>query len=184
MPIDKHMLRLTALLCFLSFNQPLDLAAQDPRLAARLDSVTRVQVEAILSVAQRERLPVEPLVQKALEGSSKRASGPRIVGAVEAMLGSLRVARRSLGEEASSDELVAGAAALRAGATPDMVGRIRRTETGQDVAVPLAVFTDLVAGGMTVDAAWRSVSKLAEEGGDDQEFLELRERLRPRGQSP
>lgn len=179
------MLRLTPLLCFLSLNHPpADLAAQDPRLAARLDSVTRVQVEAVLTVAHEEGLPIEPLVQKALEGSSKRAPGPRIVAAVETMLGDLRRARRSLGEGASTDELVAGAAALRAGATPDMVGRIRRAEPEAGVAVPLAVFADLVSGGMTIDAAWQSVAKLAEQGGDDQEFLDLRERLRPRGRSP
>lgn len=179
------MLRLTPLLCFLSLNHPpADLAAQDPRLAARLDSVTRVQVEAVLTVAHEEGLPIEPLVQKALEGSSKRAPGPRIVAAVETMLGDLRRARRSLGEGASTDELVAGAAALRAGATPDMVDRIRRAEPEAGVAVPLAVFADLVSGGMTIDAAWQSVAKLAEQGGDDQEFLDLRERLRPRGRSP
>ena len=179
------MLRLTALLCFLSLNHPpADLAAQDPRLAARLDSVTRVQVEAVLTVALEEGLPIEPLVQKALEGSSKRAPGPRIVAAVETMLGDLRRARRSLGEGASTDELVAGAAALWAGATPDMVDRIRRAEPEAGVAVPLAVFADLVSGGMTIDAAWQSVAKLAEQGGDDQEFLDLRERLRPRGRSP
>ncbi|HEX2249295.1 MAG TPA: hypothetical protein VHH32_03050 [Gemmatimonadales bacterium] len=178
------MLRLAALLLLLSLNQPTaDVVAQDPRLAARLDSVTRVQVEAVLTAAHEERLPLEPLVQKALEGSSKRASGPSIVAAVRTMRADLQRARRSLGDRASTDELVAGAAALRAGATPEMVGRIRRAEPDADVAVPLAVFTDLVAGGMTVDAAWQSVSRLAEEGGDDQDFLDLRERLSPRSPS-
>jgi hypothetical protein len=52
------------------------------------------------------------------------------------------------------------------------------------VAVPLAVFTDLVAGGMGVDAAWRSVSELANRGGDNQAFLDLRDRLRPAMTSP
>jgi hypothetical protein len=46
------------------------------------------------------------------------------------------------------------------------------------------VFADLVAGGMAVDAAWHSVEELAQRGGDEEEFLELRERLRQRGDSP
>jgi hypothetical protein len=64
-----------------------------------------------------------------------------------------------------------------------MVDQIRRTEPNGGVAVPLAVFADLVAGGMTVDAAWNSVSELASQGGDEEEFLELRERLRPPGEN-
>jgi hypothetical protein len=176
------MLRVTALLFLLSFNQPAE--AQDPRLAARLDSTTRAQVEAVLVTAQSRGLPVEPLVQKALEGSSKGARGPRIVAAVEAMLADLGRAREGLGRDASSSELVAGAAALRAGATPEMVSQIRSAEPDGGVAVPLAVFADLVSGGMTVDAAWRSVTELARQGGDEEEFLQLRERLRPSRESP
>jgi hypothetical protein len=140
-------------------------------------------VEAVLTAAENRGLPVEPLVQKALEGSSKRAPGPRIVSAVEALLADLTRAQQGLGPRANGDELVAGAAALRAGATLQMVEQIRRTEPDGGVAVPLAVFADLVAGGMTVRAAWHSVSELAQQGGDDEEFLELRERLRPAGAS-
>ena len=177
------MLRLTALLFLLSFHQPPAIAAQDPRLE-RLDSLTRTQVEAVLTTARNRGLPPEPLVQKALEGSSKKAPGSRIVAAVETLLADLTRAQQGLGRSASADELVAGAAALRAGATLQMVDQIRRSERDGGVAVPLAVFADLVAGGMTVDAAWHSVAELAQKGGDEEEFLELRERLRPRGDSP
>jgi hypothetical protein len=169
----------------LSFHQPpATVVAQDPRLAARLDSVTRTQVEAVLTTARSRGLPVEPLVQKALEGSSKGAPGPRIRAAVEALLGDLTRAQQGLGRSATADELVAGAAALRAGATLEMVDQIRRTGPDGGLAVPLAVFADLVAGGMTVDAAWHSVAELAQKGGGEEEFLELRERLRPAGESP
>jgi hypothetical protein len=177
-------MRLTALLFFLSFHQPASAVAQDPRLAARLDSVTRIQVEAVLTAARNRGLPVEPLVQKALEGSSKGAPGPRITAAAETLLADLTRAQQGLGRGATSSELVAGAAALRAGATLQMVNQIRQTGPDGGVAVPLAVFADLVAGGMTVDAAWHSVAALAQKGGDEEEFLELRERLRPAGASP
>jgi hypothetical protein len=178
------MLRLTSLLFLLSILHPRSaLLAQDPRLA-RLDSVTASQLEMVLSMAQKRGLPAEPLVQKALEGSSKGAAGPRIVAAVQAMLADLTRAQQALGRRASAGELVAGAAALRAGATLEMVSQIRRTEPDAGVAVPLAVFADLVAGGLTVDAAWHSVSDLAQRGGDEEEFLRLRDRLRPAGASP
>jgi hypothetical protein len=161
-------------------------AAQDPRLDARLDSATRVQVEAALVAARGEHLPTEPLVQKALEGASKGAPGPRIVTAVATVLADLRRAREALGRPADDDELVAAAAALRAGATPAMIGEMRRVAPHGAVAVPLAVFTDLVAGGMGADAAWRSVATLAREGGDDDAFLRLRDRLEspPPGAAP
>jgi hypothetical protein len=179
------MLRMTTPLLFLALLRPPGgAAAQDPRLAARLDSVTRVQVESIVASARGEGLPTEPLVQKALEGSSKGAPGPRIVAAVETTFADLRRAREALGRTAGTDEIVAAAAALRAGATPAMVTEMRRVAPHAGVAVPLAVFTDLVAGGMAVDAAWRSVADLAERGGDEQEFLDLRDRLRPAVQSP
>jgi hypothetical protein len=173
------MLRLSLLLFFLSFPSAEIAAAQDPRLAARLDSVTLPKVEALLTVAQRRGLPTEPLVQKALEGSSKGAPGPRIVSAVDAILSDLTRAQQGLGGDASADELVAGAAALRAGATLEMVDQLRRVGPESGVAIPLAVFADLVAGGMTVDAAWHSVEELAQRGGDEEEFLDLRKRLRP-----
>jgi hypothetical protein len=179
------MLRLATLILLLCLQpSPESAAAQDPRLTARLDSVTLPRVEALLTTARRRGLPDEPLVQKALEGASKGAPGPRIVTAVEAMLSDLTRAKQGLGKDAGADELVAGAAALRAGATLEMVDQLRRTEPDGGVAVPLAVFADLVAGGMTVHAAWQSVEQLAQRGGDEEEFLELRERLRPASPSP
>ena len=178
------MVHLTGLLLMLSLVWPSPAVGQDPRLAARLDPETRERVEATIAAARRDGLPVEPLVQKALEGSSKGAAGPRIVAAVEAMLGDLRLAKQALGSEAAASELVAGVAALRAGATPVMVGKMRQLGPAGGVAVPLAVFTDLVADGMAIDAAWRSVTELAEKGGDEEEFLNLRDRLRPMGERP
>ena len=60
-----------------------------------------------------------------------------------------------------------------------MIGEMRRVAPRGAVAVPLAVFTDLVAGGMGTDVAWRSVADRARKGGDDEAFLRLRERLEP-----
>jgi hypothetical protein len=179
------MLRVTTLLLLLAVLRPPSAAlAQDPRLAARLDSATHAQVESVIAGARADGLPAEPLVQKALEGASKGAAGPRIVAAVASTLADLRRAREALGANASADDIVATAAALRAGATPTMVSEMRRVDPHAGLAVPLGVFTDLVAGGVPVGAAWRSVAELAERGGDAQEFLDLRDRLRPPVESP
>ena len=178
------MLRVTTLLLLLAVLRPPSASAQDPRLAARLDSATHARVEAMIAAARGDGLPTEPLAQKALEGASKGAAGPRIVAAVNSTLADLRRAREALGVGASADDIVATAAALRAGATPTMVGQMRRVDPHAGLAVPLGVFTDLVAGGVPVDAAWRSVAELAQRGGDAQEFLDLRDRLRPPVESP
>jgi hypothetical protein len=177
------MLHLSALLLCLALAWPQTAGAQDPRLEARLDSTTRARVERVLAAARDDGLPTEPLVQKALEGASKGAAGARIAAAVESMMSDLRSARQALGRGAAPGDLVAAAAAMRAGATPAMVGEMRRLAPRGGVAVPLAVFTDLVAGGMTVDTAWHSVDELARNGGDPQEFLDLRNRLGP-GRAP
>ncbi|MEJ7810624.1 MAG: hypothetical protein WKG32_09480, partial [Gemmatimonadaceae bacterium] len=51
--------------------------ASDARLDARLDPRTRASVAAVLDSARAAGLPTEPLVDKALEGASKRADGAR-----------------------------------------------------------------------------------------------------------
>ena len=67
-------------------------AASDPRLG-RLDPGVRAAVVAIIDSARASGLPVEPLVDKALEGMSKGAPGPRIIVAVRGLAGKLGIAR-------------------------------------------------------------------------------------------
>jgi hypothetical protein len=76
-------------------------AAQDSRLAERLDHATAASVQQVVDSARSEGLPTEPLVQKALEGSTLGASDERIVAAVEALRGQLGRAREALGGKAS-----------------------------------------------------------------------------------
>src|SRR5204863_509897 len=93
------------------------MAAQqiDPRLD-RLDAVTRSIVGALVDSAVAAALPTEPLIQRALEGATKRATGEVIVAAVRRLAQDLAHARDALGGTASPGELTAGAAALPAGA--------------------------------------------------------------------
>jgi hypothetical protein len=63
------------------------LAGQDDRLARRLDAATHAQVSALLDSARLSGLPLEPLIDRALEGASKRAAGPLIIAAVRRLAG-------------------------------------------------------------------------------------------------
>jgi hypothetical protein len=140
-------------------------SAQDPRLA-RLDAETRAAVAAILDSASAAGLPQEPLIDRALEGATKGAPGPIIIGAVRRLAADLGRARAVLRADATPAELEAAAAALRSGATPAAIARLRAERGDRALTVPLAVLADLVASGVPPDTAARAVVALAEQGDD------------------
>jgi len=156
---------------------PRTLSAQDSRLAGRLDATTMSAVSSIIDSAKADGLPAEPLVQKALEGASKRAPGEAIVRAVRTLAVNLRTVRTALGVKSTDQELLAGAAAIRAGATPDALHELRRLAESRDLAVPLSVLADLVSQGIEVNAASRSVLDLARTHANDADYLRLKQQF-------
>jgi len=134
-------------------------AAQDPRID-RVPAESRAAVVALIDSARGAGLPVEPLMQRALEGTTKHASGERIVAAVRHLAGDLGRARDALGAPASPAELNAGAMALRAGASSETLAELRRARRDA-LIVPLAVLTDLMASGVPADSAAAAVLALA-----------------------
>jgi hypothetical protein len=146
--------------------------AQDARLA-RLDPATGQVVARLVDSALAAGLPAEPLVDKALEGASKHAPGPRIADAVRTLLADLERTRDGLGG-GSEAELVAGAAALRAGLPDDALGELRRARSGGSLTVPLATLADLVARGVPVETAEAVILSLAARGETDAGYVELR----------
>lgn len=134
--------------------------AQDPRLARRLDATAQAGVATILDSARAAGLPLEPLVDRALEGASKGASGQRIVAAVRKLALDLEAARQAL-RGGDTAELEAGASALRAGVTADALTRLRESRPRQPLTVPLAVLADLVARGVPADTAATYVLTIA-----------------------
>jgi hypothetical protein len=136
----------------------------DPRLE-RLDATTRPIVATLVDSARGAALPTEPLVQRALEGATKRAAGEVIVAAVRRLAVDLGHARDALGSTTSPAELIAGAAALRAGASPTILTELRHTRR-EPLTVPLAVLADLVASGVPVDSAAAAVLALAARARD------------------
>jgi hypothetical protein len=150
----------------LIFAAPAIARAQEPRLIGRLPDAPRLQVNAILDAAQAEGLPAEPLVDRALEGVAKGAAPNLIVAAVLRLRQELGLARAAFGDTASSAELTAGASALRAGATPEDLARLRRLRPGQPLTVPAAVLADLAAAGVPVETGLNAVLAMAEAAAD------------------
>lgn len=148
-------------------------AAQEPRLVGRLPDAVRLDVEAVIDSARVAGLPTEPLVDRALEGASKRAPDDRIVTAVRRLAGELGAARGALGAMASPAEVVAGASALRAGVRPDDLQRLRALRPNRSVAVAAAVLADLVAVGVPPDTATAAVLALAGRA-NDAEYITFR----------
>lgn len=159
--------RLIALSLLIGALSPRVGAAQDPRLERRLDSATVAALGAVVDSARAVGLPVEPLVQRALEGAAKRAPPARIIAAVRLFAQDLGVARAALGPASTPPELVAAASALRAGVRPTDLTLLRqRRKTG--LTVSLAAVTDLVTSGVPPDSAAAAVIALAALARDDQ----------------
>ena len=146
----------------------------DYRLARRLDEPTRRLVVSVVDSARAAGLPTEPLVDKALEGASKRAPGEAIVRAVRTLAVDLTAARQVLGAGSLPSELVAGAAALRSGVEADALRTLRSDRPGQPLTVSLGVLTDLVASGVPADGAARSVLALTKAGLVDEQLVAFR----------
>ena len=149
-------------------------AAQAGRLEDRLDPATRASVVALVDSARGVGLPVEPLIDKALEGSSKGASPARIVAAVRALRDNLASTRRLLGAGATTAELVAGASVLRVGLDGQALRDLRALRPGGSLAVPLVVLADLIDRGVPPDTAAALVARLTASDAGDIRLAELR----------
>ncbi len=140
-------------------------SAQDARLQ-RLAPDARVPVTDLIDSARAAGLPAEPLLERALEGASKGAATPLIAAAVRRLAADLGRAREALGPAAGSADLVAGADALRAGASPEVLARLRDALGLRRLAVPLGVTADLAARGVPPDTAATLVITLARSVAD------------------
>jgi hypothetical protein len=162
----------TAIVGALAANAP-SAAAQEARFAGRLSPAARRAVEAVLDSARQAGLPVEPLVDRALEGAAKGAADDRIVSAVRRLAADLGTASGALGAGVSDAEVAAAASALRAGARPADLTALRERRPGRSVTVAAAVLTDLVALGVPPDTATAAVLAMADRA-DDAGYLAFR----------
>lgn len=163
----KTIARSAGLVLALAAASPRPGLAQDPRLD-RLAPDARALVAPIIDSADAAGLPAEPLVNRALEGASKGAAAPLIATAVRRLAADLGRSREALGPAAGTADLTAAADALRAGASPAVLQRLRDALGSRRLAVPLGVTADLTARGVPADTAATLVITLARSVEDAQ----------------
>ena len=129
--------------------------------AARFDTLTASSLRALLDSAAEQGLPTAPLINRALEGAARRASGPRILQVVRAYAVALAQARNALGANTPVAELEAGATALRAGIDVGTLAAVRAARSPGTAVVPLMVLTDVVQRGVPQADARNAVTTIA-----------------------
>ena len=142
--------------------------AQDPRIGNRLDAPSRVAITALLDSARAQGLPVEPLMEKALQGLAVGADGPRIVAAVRSLSVEMASAHRELGTIATVDEIKAAASAMHAGVPAVELGKMKK-QSGlrRSLTLPFTVLADLVSRGVPVEAGVNAIRSLVGAGAKD-----------------
>jgi hypothetical protein len=145
----------------------------EPRLAGRLDPKTGGAVSALVDSARNVGLPTEPLIDKALEGASRKVANAQIVGAVRNLLAALGTARSVLGPGSSPADISAGAAAIKAGVPVGDLERVRAVRSGIRVATAVGVLSDWTTRGVPTDDATARIVALMQRMASDEQLIAL-----------
>ena len=173
--MKRHRCLTMTLVTLLAGAVPQVVLGQADKLAGRFPAAAEATLRAVIDSAQREGLPTNPLVERALEGASRGVDPTRVVTVVRALRGRLVVARRALGDSVSEAELVAAASALYLGVPPDSLTELRRQHQGRSVALPLIVLADMVQQGVPRDTATGIVMSLTRARIADEDYTTLRQ---------
>ncbi len=171
-----------ALALVIASSGALRLAAQQPDVAARLNG--RVPAEVVPAVAgvaasaASRGLPVEPLIQKAIEGGAKGRPAQQVIAAVRALadqLGAASGALRSGGFDHPDADLVEGGAyALGAGLSVRQVQQLARaSRPPYEPALTLRVAGTLAALGVPPKNSLDLVEALIDAGRSPSDLLDL-----------
>jgi len=174
--------RRAALALAIASSGALRLAAQQPDVAARLNG--RVPAEVVPAVAgvaasaASRGLPVEPLIQKAIEGGAKGRPAQQVIAAVRALadqLGAASGALRSGGfDHADADLVEGGAYALGAGLSVRQVQHLARaSRPPYEPALTLRVAGTLAALGVPPKNTLDLVEGLINAGRSPSDLLDL-----------
>jgi hypothetical protein len=156
------------------------LVAQDvtARLTGRVPPDVVAAVNGIAQDAAGRGLPVEPLIQKTLEGSAKGVPADRVIVAVRTLAARLdqsQTALRDAGIPAPSPAAVEGGAdALNAGLDARHVRDLSRlSRPPYDPAVTLRVAATLAALGVPPQQGLRLMEHMIQSGRGPNELLDL-----------
>jgi hypothetical protein len=167
-------------------------SAQTPleRARAALPAEAARALDQTIASARSRGLPTDPLVDKALEGTAKRAPANLILDAVKRrleLLGRADAALRPFGAPTATD--VTGTAdAMQRGLSDDVVKRVRSgSRADEPVALAMHTLADLLDRGVPVDVAFAMLSSWRTHSGNAEELRQLPaevDRLVRNGQSP
>lgn len=164
--------------CLLAAATPLVAQGSFARLAGRVPAPALKAIDSILVVARREGLPTEPLIEKAFEGGAKGVAPDKIVLAVGTSADQLRSARallREAGETQPTDpaEVMAVAAALSRGLSPELVGQLTAVLPGEPTGPALHAVADLVGHRFDEDSSVDLIVAAAQAGLRGLRFLDV-----------
>jgi hypothetical protein len=153
--------------------------AQDvtARLGGRVSPEVAALVQQLASAAAARGLPVDPLIQKAIEGSAKGVPADRVATALRALSGQLDAAAAALqqaGAAPDTDAIAAGAFALNAGLREQDVTTLAQvSRPSSSVAATLRVASTLAAMGVPAAEVVELVTQVIASGGGANEVLGL-----------
>jgi hypothetical protein len=167
---------------------PLRAQSIDERLGSRVAPEIAALVRELAAEAATRGLPVDPLIQKAIEGSAKAVPADRVAAALRTVLGQLdqsAAALRQAGLDAPDTVVVAaGAVALNAGLG---AADVTQLAVGDSPAVTLRVAGTLRAIGVPAAEVVELVTAALQAGGSTAELLSLPAQVRAavgRGATP
>ena len=157
------------------------LAAQQDvtaRLAGRVPPDVATLVRQLATSAAARGLPVDPLIQKAIEGSAKGVPSDRVATALRALVAQLDVANAALREadptQPDTDAIAAGAFALNAGLSSRHVTALAvASRPSNSVAATLRVASTLAAIGVPAEQTVELVTQVIKAGGSTRDVLAL-----------
>jgi len=148
------------------------------RLEGRAPAAVVKAVQTIAQDAAARGLPVEPLIQKTLEGSAKGVPAERVVAAVRLLAARLDEARTALREAGVAtpgpEALEGGAYALSAGLNAEQVrdlGRVSRPL--YDPSLTLHIAATLTALGVPAPQGVQLLRHMIQAGRTPNELLDL-----------
>ena len=154
--------------------------AQDvtARLAGRVPPDVATLVRQLAISAAARGLPVDPLIQKAIEGSAKGVPADRVATALRGLVAQLDVAAAALRDAGSvqpdTDAIAAGAFAVNAGLSGKNVTALAvASRASRSVPATLRVASTLAAMGVPPDQTVELVTQVIQSGGSPADVLAL-----------
>jgi rhodanese-related sulfurtransferase len=150
----------------------------ETRVDGRVSPELRRAVKSIAADAAARGLPVDPLVQKAIEGAAKGVPADRVIAAVRALAGRLAQAKEALREAGfaapSGDVLEGGADALNAGLSGREVrDLVVASRAPYDPALTLRVAATLAALGVPAKQTLELLQGMISSGRSPTDLLGL-----------